>query len=136
MKFKLIQNSTQWISTALCIGLAIISIGASGFIHKNQELVKTKEEQESAYRNSERDKALTIVAKEYLVDKCVTDPGTTHFVIGHPIRPMKIGKIPYSCAMTPDAKQYGYIAEENGNLQLLYVFSQKELTNKLSTLNK
>lgn len=136
MRFQLAQNPIQWIGTALCIGLTVISVGASGYIQKNQELIKTKQEQESAYRNSERDKALTVVAKEYLVDKCGVDPTLNHFAIGQVIKPPKLGKIPFSCAMTSNGRQLAYIAEEDGVLQMKYVYSQKELTNKLSTLNK
>lgn len=98
-------------------------------------------------RQQSRSSALSIVAKQAAVNGClqVPNPKNTLLKIGEPITLPgdNEGRSPSSCIRlvkkvgngdaeqfgNGDAEQFGYLAYLNGKLQIVYVFTPKEIQN-------
>ncbi|MGB3652087.1 MAG: hypothetical protein WBA41_12860 [Rivularia sp. (in: cyanobacteria)] len=83
-----------------------------------------------------RQQAVLNIAKHVLSDSCWNYPADYRLKIGDPIitRGTETGKIPTSCIYSPNTKQFAEVGYLNSELQVIRVFSIKEVQNAKSQL--
>lgn len=83
-----------------------------------------------------RQQAVLNIAKHVLSDSCWNYPAYYRLKIGDPIitRGTETGKIPTSCIYSPNTKQFAEVGYLNSELQVIRVFSIKEVQNAKSQL--
>jgi hypothetical protein len=83
-----------------------------------------------------RQQGVEAIAKYQYVDNCQTNPATESVKIGSIIPDNGKGTIPTSCVRVPATKQYLYVGYKDGNVTVLYVYTDTEVKNQLSQQKK
>ena len=116
-----------WGSTAICIFVAVVALG-----------LHFTERGNSQKAVSARSRALENIAKHVNSESCWIDRSDTPFKIGDPLitRGSETGRIPTSCVIAPNAGQFLEVAYKNSELQVIRVFSNKEINAAKSQLGR
>ena len=116
-----------WGTTLISVGCSVVAL----------VLVFSKESV-SHQQLTARQKALVNITKHVKSETCWTDNSDVAYKIGDPlITPgSETGKIPTSCVIAPKVNQYLEVAYKDSELQVIRIYSGKEVNAQLSQLRK
>jgi hypothetical protein len=119
---KLAPSYTKHISFCVLAGCAALSLSAQ----LAQNLRSTRAQ-------TNRSAALETVAKHSLVNNCMTV--SEPLLIGDVVQLEGNGKSPTSCVIDKN-QRIGYVAYLNNELQVMYMYTRKELNSQVSVIKK
>lgn len=115
-------------ATMICTGLCVFCAGVTGIAQVSQNLQSDRAE-------GGRVKALRTITQHAIAGSCKKVKGGTSFTVGDEVVLDGSGRSPTACFVNRK-KEFGFAGYLDGKLQILYVFTPKEVEAKHSELTQ